>query len=455
MRKETSSHRRLGQALGAGIVAFAVLTVLPVPEAFAQEVTFAKDVAPILYENCVSCHRPDGVGPMSLLTYETARRYASRMKTRVQSRMMPPWHVDKTVGIREYENDVSLTDEEIETVVQWVDGGAPRGEEADMPPSPDLPEGGAWVLGEKFGRPPDLIVRSTPYDVQDNGQDQWWRPAVPFAGLDEERWIKAYEFKPAWPLGLRVVHHGHTTLRVGSQRVAIAHYGVGKRYETFPEDVGMLFPAGAGEVTWDVHYFPVGVAVPQDVIDVGLWFYPEGEKPGLVTRGEVLMRVDRMGGMPRAGDLLIPPHGQLVLQGTHVLDEPTLINSFRPHMHMRGKEMSMEAIYPDGRRQVLGKVSDYKHIWQIAYQFAADVKPLLPKGTVLLFTSVFDNTEANPLNPDPEQWVVFGRRGVDEMSHMWVGITELEQEDFDRLVAERSAKVISQEGQGGTDDGNR
>ena len=159
-----------------------------------------------------------------------------------------------------------------------------------------------------------------------------------------------------------------------------------------------------------------------------------------------------MGGMPRGGDILIPPHGQQVLQGAHVLDQPTLINSFGPHMHMRGKEMSIEAIYPDGRREVLGKVSDYKHIWQISYQFALDQKPLLPKGTVLLFTSVFDNSTANPLNPDPEQWVVFGRRGVDEMSHMWVGITELEQEEFERLIAERKAKLVSQQDQGGSEE---
>ena len=157
------------------------------------------------------------------------------------------------------------------------------------------------------------------------------------------------------------------------------------------------------------------------------------------------MRVDRMSGMPRGGDILIPPGGQQVLQGVHVLDRPTLINSYRPHMHMRGKEMSMEAIYPDGRREVLGKVSNYKHNWQLAYQFAPEAKPLLPAGTVLLFTSVFDNSAANPLNPDPEQWVVFGRRGVDEMSHMWVGITELDQEDFDRMVAERQSRLVSEQ----------
>jgi len=442
MATRTSRSRGLGSAVG---LMTAALVASP---ALSQEVTFAADVAPIFYENCVSCHREGSFAPMSLLTYENASRYARRIRTRVESRMMPPWHVDRSVGIQDYENDASLTDEEIETIVRWVDAGAPLGDEADMPAPPDLLEGDAWQLEEQFGRPPDIIVQSTPYDVTDNGQDQWWGPTVPFEGLDRERWIKAYEFKPSYPLGIRVVHHGHATMRAGDRVLGIAHYGVGKRYETFPDDVGMLMPAGEATVTWNLHYFPVGITVPQDVVDVGLWFYPEGEEPSLETRGEVLMRIDRMGGMPRGGDILIPPEGQQVLQGVHVLDQPALISSFRPHMHMRGKTMSMEAIYPDGRREVLGKVSDYKHIWQIAYQFAPDAKPLLPTGTVLLFTSVFDNTSANPLNPDPEQWVVFGRRGVDEMSHMWVGITDLQEEEYERLVAERRAKLISQD-QGG------
>ena len=117
-------------------------------------------------------------------------------------------------------------------------------------------------------------------------------------GFDQERWIRAYEFKPSWPLGLRVIHHGHATLRTGERNIGIAHYGVGKRFETFPDGVGMRLPAGEAQVTWNLHYFPVGISVPQDVVEVGLWLYPKGEKPRLETRGEVLMRVDRMGGMP-------------------------------------------------------------------------------------------------------------------------------------------------------------
>jgi hypothetical protein len=429
---------------GAG--AWMVVSALPMGALDAQEVTFTRDVAPILYENCVMCHRPGSFAPMSLIDYETARRYASRIRAKVETRQMPPWHVDRTIGIQDFENDPSLADQEIETIVRWVDGGALKGNDDDMPPPPVLAEGGAWQLEETYGRPPDVVVSSATYDVVANGQDQWWGPLQKFEGADVDRWIKGYEFKPAYPNGLRVVHHGHATLEYPDRDgdyaggVGIAHYGVGKRYETFPEGVGMLLPAGDAEVSWNIHYFPVGDVVEDDVIDVGLWLYPPGERPEIETRGEVPLMVDRRNGMPRAGDILIPPHGRQVLQGVHVMESPVLISSFRPHMHMRGKEMSMEAIYPDGRREVLGKVSDYRHIWQISYQFEEDAKPLLPAGTMLLFTSVFDNTADNPLNPDPNQWVVFGRRGVDEMSHMWVGITDLEQEEYDTILERRQER---------------
>ena len=408
--------------------------------AAGEEVTFTGDVAPILWQHCVECHRPGSFAPMSLLDYETAKRYAGVIKFRVQERLMPPWHIDKNVGVQAYKNDVSLSDDQIETIARWVDAGAPRGP-GDPPPAPHFPKGGSWQLEAELQRPPDLVVRSSPYDVQPNGQDQWWGPAVPVEGIDEPRWIQAYEFKPSYPGGMKVVHHGHAYYRTsGSGRgLAIAHYGVGKRYEIFPQDVGMLLPAGEAVVTWNLHYAPFATteAVPGDVAEVGLWFHPEGATPRIETAGEVLFRVDRMGGMPRGGDILIPPNSYKVIQGVHTLDRPALIQSFRPHMHARGKEMSLEALYPDGRREMLGKIDNYRHNWQITYLIEEGAQPLLPKGTTLLFTSVFDNTAANEINPDPNQWVVFGRRGVDEMSHMWVGISYLEEEQYQMLLAEQ------------------
>jgi hypothetical protein len=445
--------QRLSMWVGLGLTGTAALIFAP--PASGQAVTFAEDVAPILYENCVECHRPGSFAPMSLMTYDDARRYARMIRYRVSQRQMPPWHVDETVGVQRFANDVSLSEEEIGTIVAWVDQGMAPGNDRNMPTTPEFGDGRAWQAEGIVGRPPDIIVRSSPYTVKAFGQDQWWNPLVKWEPLGEERWMMAYEFKPAYPNGLEVVHHGHASLTFPSDTgmrggVGIAHYGVGKGYEIFPEGVGMRVPAGEGQVDWNIHYSSLHMDrdVPDDVVEIGLWFYPRGETPDLQTEGEVLFRVDGHNSydrpMNRANDILIPPNGYQVIQGMHVLEEPALIGSFRPHMHTRGKEMSMEAILPDGRRMMLGKVDDYKHIWQLGYEFEADAKPLLPKGTVLLFSSVFDNTEDNPLNPDPNQWVVFGRRGPDEMSHMWVNITYLSDEQYQEIKRQRESTPIAE-----------
>ena len=407
----------------------------------AQEMpTYSKDIAPILQEKCASCHNPEGIGPMPLQNYEQVEPFAALIHDRTSKRIMPPWHIDTGIGIQSFKNDASLSDDQIDIIEDWFLAGAPEGDQADLPMPVDFPSGAAWQLGNQLG-PPDLIIKSSPYDVIANGQDQWWTPSVPFEGLDNERFLKAAEFKPSYPLGKKVVHHGHGVLvpEGGGRSVALARYGVGKSWEMFPEGTGMRVPAN-GNIAWNLHYFPVGAQGNGDVVEVGLWFYPEGQTPEKETVGEAMFRVDGLKGMARGQDIVIPPHSYQVLQGTHRLDAPAVIHSYRPHLHMRGKVMTMEAIYPDGKKEVLSQVNNYDHNWQIAYIYEDDVKPLLPTGTILQFTSVFDNTANNPINPDPEQWVVFGRRGVDEMSHAWVGITYVNEEQFAQSVAERRAQ---------------
>jgi hypothetical protein len=459
MGGERLSHTGLGAR--AGVLVLSVLGSFAVhSNASAQtgpSPTFAADVAPIIYENCILCHQPEGIAPMSLISYEEARPWASRIRLRVEQRLMPPWHLDKTVGIQDYKNDISLTDEEIQTIVRWVGAGAPEGDPANMPPVPELPTGDDWQLAGELG-PPDLIVRSTPYDVKAGGQDQWWTPEIEFEGIEEPRWIMAYEFKPSYPGGKKVVHHGHANFVQGdgNARVQLADYGVGKGYQIYPENSGVLLPAGRGSIVWNIHYAPFAtdLAVLGEVTEAGVWFYPEGYEPEIRTGGERLFNIDRSGGetrrnrgMSRGADILIPPHSYQVLQGVTVLDTPAVMYSVRPHLHTRGKELSIEAIYPDGRREMLFKTDKYRQRWQIAYQFADRATPLLPRGTVLLMTSVFDNTAANVDNPDPNQWVTFGRGGVHEMSHAWIGITDLTQEEYDKLKAERDDQLAAQEQQ--------
>ena len=152
-------------------------------DAIAEEPpTYSREVAPILQEKCASCHNPEGIGPMPLLNYDQVKPFATLIKDRTSKRIMPPWHLDPTVGIQQFKNDASLSDEQIAIIGAWVDAGAPQGNPADLPPPIEFPAGAEWQLADQLG-PPDLIIRSTPYDVIANGQDQWWTPSVLFEGL--------------------------------------------------------------------------------------------------------------------------------------------------------------------------------------------------------------------------------------------------------------------------------
>ncbi|MBM64391.1 MAG: hypothetical protein CL484_15700 [Acidobacteria bacterium] len=444
-----------GAVAGLALIGSTSPAVGGAPEEDDTVPTFSRHIAPILQRSCQQCHQPTGIGPMSLLTYRETRPWARSIKERVERRLMPPWHLDTTVGIQDFKNDISLTETEIDTIVRWVEAGAPEGNSADLPHALEFPPADQWELQAILGRPPDFIVQSTPYKVVANGQDQWWEPRLDFDGFGTHRYIRGAELKPSYPLGIKVAHHGHASLRweddaesddgqsVSRERrrsVRLIGMGVGKRWDLLPDGVGKLLPEGPAELRFSLHYFPVGEEVT-DVVEVGVWLYPEGEEPLKVTGGEQQFYVDGVHRERlRASDLIIPPHGYLVLEDQYVMEQPALIQSFRPHMHMRGTEMSMTALYPDGRRELLSNVNRYDHNWQIAYIYDDDAQPLLPRGTVVFLRAKFDNTSANRINPDPDQWVVFGARGADEMSHAWIGITYLEDTEFEELSAAREAK---------------
>jgi hypothetical protein len=409
--------------------------------------TFARHIAPILQQKCQVCHRPGSIAPMSLLTYEDVRKYLVLIKYRVQTRTMPPWHIDQAVGIREFKNDRSLSAVQLDAIVRWIDAGAPLGDPKELPPPVRWPDPTAWQLAERFGQP-DLVVRSTPYTVKATGQDKWWRPLVE-TGVTEPRWVRAIEIKPSFPGGRKAVHHVLTLLEQHEEGVTglastAAHgdapmsaglfmeWAVGKTGEIFPEDAGKLILPGA-KIRWEVHYYAVGEAIRDDVVELGVWYYPKG----VVPKNRTILR---MFNAAPGSELDIPPRQTSMTQNFYVLPAPGRLENFQPHMHMRGKAMSMEAIYPDGRRELLSMVSNFQWRWHVNYIYANEAAPLLPKGTVLVFTAWHDNTVANPNNPDPDQWVGWGDRTVDEMAHAWVDVTYLEQSDYERLVAERKAK---------------
>ena len=416
-----------------------------------RAITYTEDIAAILFDKCSSCHNPDGIGPMSLLSYEQVRPWAPLISYKVEQREMPPWHLDLTVGIQDYKNDVSLSDEQITKVVSWVANGAPQGDPALMPPQPDLPNAGEWQLSSLLGEP-DFVVKSPPYTVTANAQDQWWVRNTTFEGLiDKPRYVRATELKGSYPLGVKVLHHGHAQLTSFDEdgncaSGPVGRQGVGKGGDMFPDGTGMLiYPNGS--INWNLHYFPINEVVHNEQAEAAVWLYPEDYEPEFQTRGEQFFAADSGPGGLWANDLILPPDSIKSLQGVRVLRRPALITSFRPHMHMRGKAQSLEAVYPDGRREMLARVDKYDHSWQINYEFADDAAPLLPAGTMLMITSTWDNTADNPHNPDHRQWVVFGQRGVDEMSHLWLGITYLNDDQFERLKAERNTRLTAASGE--------
>ena len=422
-----------------------ILLAPAISMAAGEEITYAKDIAPIFQARCQECHQPDSIAPVSFMTYQDVVQESRSIRQKVSERVMPPWHIDPSVGIQEFKNDAGLSDDEIDTIVSWVDNGTPFGDESDLPPPREFPDPTQWQMAKDFGEP-DLIVKSEPYTLAAKTQDKWFRPLVD-TGLTEARWVKAIEIKPSYPEGRKIVHHTLSYLEqeetgitglASSADGAIRSTGlfmewaVGKVGEVFPPDAGKLMLPGA-QIRWEVHMHAMGEMVENDQVELGIWFYPRDHVPKYRT---TLKYFDVSNG----GNLDIRPGEIAVTQQYHVLPAPARLENFQPHMHMRGKAMRMEAVYPDGSTELLNQVNNFQWNWHINYVYEEDAAPLLPKGTTLVFTAWHDNTDDNPNNPDPEQWVGWGDRTVDEMAHAWVDVTYMEQDDFDAQVAAREAE---------------
>jgi hypothetical protein len=353
---------------------------------------------------------------------------------------MPPWHIDKTVGIQQFKNDRSLTEDQLDTVLAWIDRGAPKGDPKDMPAAKQWPDGQGWNFAALFGQTePDLIVKSHPFTMAAQSQDAWDKRPMP-TGLTEPRWVRAIEIRPATVKGRRITHHAVAYLqqdeRDNPDPGASAGVGgffmewaVGKQGELSRPDAGKLLLPGS-RINWDIHYSQAGEEITS-LVELGLYFYPKGEVPKYRTTLSLI---------PAAlGTMDIRPNTVSVVQGFTVMRQAGRIESFQPHMHLRGKAMSMEAILPTGQTQMLSHVADYSFNWHNSYVYADDAAPLLPKGTILRVTAWHDNTSAKKSNPDPNQWVGWGDRTVDEMAHAWVNIVYMSDADYQAEVDKRRA----------------
>jgi hypothetical protein len=414
----------------------------------APQVTFSRDIAPILQEKCQECHHSGSMAPMSLVTYDETRPWAKAIKARVVARQMPPWHIDPTVGVQKFKNDMSLTSEQIRLIAQWVDEGAPAGNPKDMPPLKQWPNADEWKAAKELG-PPDLVIKSEPYTMAAHHQDVWWRPTsdVP---LTEARWVKAVEMRPGSLAGRRITHHavaylaqddpdGNAGLDTQADlrgRAPLMEWAIGKGYDLYRPNTGKLLLPGA-KISWDVHIHAVGDEI-RDHVELGIWLYPKGQEP---TYRTYLTGFQAVKGHDRQRIVDIAPNSITESQNFTVLKRAAILENFQPHMHLRGKAMEVEAILPDGTTQVVSYVGHFNFNWMTNYIYADDAAPVFPKGTIIKVTAWYDNTRANPNNPDPDQWVGFGDRTVDEMGHAWMNVTYISDEDYVAMVKQRGGRI--------------
>jgi hypothetical protein len=410
--------------------------------------TFTRDIAPIFQAKCEACHRADSMAPMSLKTFTEVRPWVRSIRTRVADRQMPPWQIERTVGIQKFKNDRSLTDDERLTVLKWIDNGAPQGDPKDMPPPVSWPEDQGWNFAAMFGqKEPDLIVKSEPFTMPALAQDAWDHRVTP-SGLTEPRWVRAIEIRPATVKGRRITHHAIAYLNQqeagatggpapgGPGGGFFMEWAVGKQGELMRPDTGKLLLPGS-TFRWDIHYSQAGEDITSHV-EMGLYFYPKGQEPKYRTSLSLV---------PAAlGTMDIRPNTVSIVEGFTTLRDNARIESFQPHMHLRGQAMLVEALLPGGQKQVLSYVRDFNFNWMTTYVYADDVAPLLPKGTILKVTAWHDNTSAKESNPDPNQWVGWGDRTVDEMAHAWINIVYMKDDDF-KLEQEKRKAMLATERQ--------
>jgi len=433
------------------LICLVALGLLAVPVNLARAadksdraVTFAKDVAPILQAKCQDCHRPGTVAPMSLLTYQETRPWAKSIRERVITRQMPPWHIDRTVGVQHFMNDRSLSDQEMDTIVRWVDAGAPLGNPKDLPAPRQWPAEEAWELTKQFGEP-DFIIKSGTFSIPAVSDDQWWDP-VSQVPVTEPRWVRAVEVRPATVAGRKVTHHAIARLWQNDDDSEdrgprgfsdgsglLMEWAIGKQYDIYRENTGKLLLPGA-EIQWDIHLHASGEAV-QDHVELAVYLYPKDSPPKYRTR---LMMF--RGTQGRFGGIDIPPNSVADVEATTTLHEPARLESFQPHMHLRGRAMSMEAILPDGTVRMISNVDHFDFNWMNNYIFSDEDAPVLPRGTQIRIHAWHDNTTGNRNNPDPSVHVGYGRRTTDEMAHAWVNVTYLTDQEYADWLAKHTPK---------------
>jgi hypothetical protein len=427
--------------------------------AVPDEVTFARHIVPILQRSCQNCHRPAGVAPMSLVTYEEVRPWARAIKNRTglgpRAGVMPPWYIEKDIGIQHYKDDISLSDVEIATVAKWADTGAARGQDADAPPPLTFDGDGGWRIGT-----PDLVVSSEELLVKGDAPDWWGEIKSIPTGLTEDRYVSAVEIREVNDVpntgtgretvgGRYVFHHMIWSTRVLSEVSETAEltaelvlgssdavtpwpvHEVGRNPDVFDEKAGRLLRAGSAIVSDSVHLHSNGRDTKAR-LEIGFKFHPKGYKPAYRRS------ISRQLGNGSDIDIRAMEAGQQ-LHAYTVLQEHTKITSFEPHLHAPGMRMCLEAIWGFNIQTLT--CAGYDHNWVRGYDYDDDHAPLLPRGTILHIIGYMDNSPSNKNVPDPRNWQGSGNRSVANMFiDLGMGLT-LTEEQFQEEMARRRERM--------------
>ena len=411
----------------------------------AQEVTFHRDIEPILQRSCQNCHRAGGVGPMPLVTFEQVAPYAGLIeyKTGLRDRAgaMPPWYMEKDVGIQSYKNDPSLSEAELAAISTWARTGTQKGDPADAPEPLVFDDSLKWAAGE-----PDLIVKTNSV-TKLAGTPDWWGEIdrVP-VGLDEDRYVKSVEIVEVNDVdnqagtgretvgGRYIFHHmiwstaqlDENGDRIEDTVTSWPVHEVGRNPDLFDPDGGRLLRAGTYIYSDSVHLHSNGLDTTGH-LEIGFRFHPKGYEP----------KYERaILGLGNGVDISIAGNqdGQ-ELHAYRVLEEHTKIITFEPHLHAPGERMCLEAIW--GYTVETLSCVGYDHNWVRGYAYEADAAPLLPKGTILHIVGYMNNTETNPNVPDPRNWQGSGNRSVTNMFiDLGMRVT-MNDEQFQQEMADR------------------
>ena len=369
-------------------------------------VSYSRDVAPILADNCATCHREGGIAPFSMDSHAMVQGWSPMIREVLMTKRMPPGQIDPHVG--KFSNDYVLAVEEQQKIVQWIEAGAQK--DGDIDPLAELTwPATKWALGE-----PDLIVKVPPQSIPATGILDYITVEVPI-DIDRDRWVRASQYIPG---DRTVLHHtlndlvppGATRRRgfLGGgdpNQANITAYIPGAEPAIEPPNTGGLLKAGS-TLRLQLHYTTTGKETV-DASEIGVWFYPDDEIP-----------TERMSGQcacifPMGWTNITPFDPNFELRQSVTLKEDAYMQSFLPHMHFRGKSMRFNAHYPDGSEQELINIANYNYNWQISYKLEEPI--LMPAGTRIEAIGHYDNSTQNKANPDPSRSVPWGDQSWDEM----------------------------------------